>query len=106
MARKFLTHLATFFQSVTAYVSDMEGVSVQDRVALRDKWETKGNRESSSDLGGNMMFSFRFSDFDYDSDDDDPYSSYLTAYENEKKNHKKKSLANSTGISVHLQSVS
>jgi len=51
VAKKFLQQLATFFQSVSSYVSDLEGVSVQDRIDLRDKWETK-DIHPATELGG------------------------------------------------------
>lgn len=39
-ARSLLNNLATFLRSIRSYVDDMEGVSVADRLALAEMWES------------------------------------------------------------------
>ncbi|KAG9084570.1 hypothetical protein FS749_005121 [Ceratobasidium sp. UAMH 11750] len=50
-ARSLLNNLATFLRSVRAYVDDIEGVSVADRIALAEMWESN---VLPSDYGGNL----------------------------------------------------
>jgi hypothetical protein len=50
-ARSLLNNVATFLRSIRSYVDDMEGVSVKDRIALAEMWESN---ILPSEIGGDL----------------------------------------------------
>ncbi|QRW06436.1 GTPase SLIP-GC protein [Ceratobasidium sp. AG-Ba] len=50
-ARSLINNLATFLRSIRAYMDDIEGVSVADRIALAEMWESN---VLPSDYGENL----------------------------------------------------
>ena len=47
-ARVFLKRLSTFLKSIRSYVDEMEGVSLEDRISLREMWQSEIDDDSES----------------------------------------------------------
>jgi hypothetical protein len=104
VAKKFLHHLSTFLQQVSSYVSDMEGVSIQDRVTLRNRWETKEDRGDVELNGAHLI---RLPDlYNDDSDDEEPFDPYeYLMVQGSKKARDRRKKGTGNGISERLQRV-